>query len=163
MDLLGLLLMVGQAASPAAPADVTQEDIAAITAEAAEVANIYADCAGFWDFMSSTERTAGRPASAEQLKNMGNGAQTAALWLHGQAYSFTATKPARYGDWLPMVAPRREGAAIKIAAMAEHGKTELIRSEARRCEALLEGQQRAIDDIRKDSVQRQLDAAPAGR
>ena len=162
MDLLGLLLMVGQAASTAAPADVTQEEIAAVTAEAAEVANSYADCAGFWDFMSSTERAAGRPASAEQFKNMGNGAQTAALWLHGQAYSFTATRPARYGAWLPMVAPRREGAAIRVAAMVEHGNTEFIRSEARRCEALLEGQQRAIDDIRKDSVQRQLDSAPTG-
>lgn len=162
MDLLGLLVVVGQAASPAAPTEVTQEEIAAFTAEAAEAANSYADCAGFWDFMSSTERTAGRPASAEQFKNMGNGAQTAALWLHGQAYSFTATKPARYGDWLPMVAPRREGAAIRAAAMVEHGKTDFLRSEARRCEALLEGQQHAIDDIRKDSVQRKLDASPPG-
>lgn len=133
-----------------------------LPAEAAESANIFANCAGWWDFMATHERSAGRPASAEQFKNLGNGAQTAALWLHGQAYALTATKPARYGAWLPMVAPLREGAAIRAAAMAEHGKIDLVRSELQRCEALLESQQQAIDSIRKDSVQRELDASTAG-
>lgn len=162
MDLLVLLLMLGHGAVPPAASGVVQEEIAATTAEAVEAADIYADCAGWWDFMASHERASGRPASAEQFKNMGNGAQTAALWLHGQAYSLTATKPARYGTWLPMVAPRREGAAIRAAAMVEHGKTDFVRSELQRCEALLEGQQQAIDSIRKDNVQRELDASTSG-
>lgn len=159
MDLLGLLLLLGQDATPPATSGVTQEEIAVAAAEAAESANIFANCAGWWDFMATHERAAGRPASAEQFKNLGNGAQTAALWLHGQAYALTATKPARYGTWLPMVAPLREGAAIRAAAMAEHGKIDLVRSELQRCEALLESQQQAIDSIRKDSVQRELDAS----
>lgn len=159
MELLGLLLLLGQDATPPATAGVTQEEIAVAAAEAAESANIFANCAGWWDFMATHEREAGRPASAEQFKNLGNGAQTAALWLHGQAYALTATKPARYKTWLPMVAPLREGAAIRAAAMAEHGKIDLVRSELQRCEALLESQQQAIDSIRKDIVQRELDAS----
>ncbi|MDH1242823.1 hypothetical protein [Stenotrophomonas sp. GD03948] len=162
MYLLGLLLLLGQDATPPATSGVAREEIAVAAAEAAESANIFANCAGWWDFMATHERSAGRPASAEQFKNLGNGAQTAALWLHGQAYALTATKPARYRAWLPMVAPLREGAAIRAAAMAEHGKIDLVRSELQRCEALLESKQQAIDSIRKDSVQRELDASTAG-
>lgn len=162
MDLLGLLLMLGQDAAPPATAGVTQKEIAVAAAEAVESAKYYANCAGWWDFLATHEREAGRPASAEQFKNLGNGAQTAALWLHGQAYSLTATKPARYKAWLPLVAPLREGAAIRAAAMAEHGKIDLVLSELQRCEALLESQQRAIDSIRNDNVQRELDASTSG-
>jgi hypothetical protein len=46
--------------------------------------------------------------------------------------------------------------------MAEHGKIDLVRSELQRCEALLESQQRAIDSIRNDNVQRELDASTSG-
>lgn len=159
MNLLGLLLMLGQDAAPPTTADVSQKEIAVAAAEAVESARIYANCAGWWDFLATHERDAGRPASAEQFKNLGNGAQTAALWLHGQAYALTATKPARYKTWLPLVAPLREGAAIRAAAMAEHGKIDLVRSELQRCETLLESQQRAIDSIRNDTVQQELDAA----
>lgn len=162
VNLLGLLLMLGQDAAPPTTADVPQKEIAVAAAEAVESARIYANCAGWWDFLSTHERDAGRPASAEQFKNLGNGAQTAALWLHGQAYALTATKPTRYKTWLPLVAPLREGAAIRAAAMAEHGKIDLVRSELERCETLLESQQRAIDSIRNDTVQQELDAAGSG-
>lgn len=162
MHLLGLLLMLGQDAAPPPTAGVTQEEIAVVAAEAVESAKYYANCAGWWDFLATHEREAGRPASAEQFKNLGDGAQAAALWLNGQAYSLTATEPARYKTWLPLVAPLREGAAIRAAAMAEHGKIDVVRSELQRCEALLESQQRAIDSIRNDNVQRELDASTSG-
>lgn len=46
--------------------------------------------------------------------------------------------------------------------MAEHGKIDVVRSELQRCEAMLESQQRAIDSIRNDNVQRELDASTSG-
>ena len=130
-----------------------------MAAEATEVANSYADCAGWWDFMSAMENAAGRSSSAEQFKNMGNGAQTAALWLHAQAYALTAKKPARYGAWLPIVAPRRAAAFTRAGALVEHSDIGFVRTEGERCQALLEGQQHALDEIRRDAVQSELDAS----
>lgn len=162
MELSGFLLILGMAAepgNPAAPKAPASEEVTAAIAEATEAADTFADCAGWWDFMSTWEMKAGRSASAEQFRNMGNGAQAAALWLHAQAYALTATKPARYSAWLPMVAPRRSAAATRAAAMAEHGDIDFARAEGERCRAMLGAQQHAIDDIRRDAVQRELDAS----
>jgi hypothetical protein len=155
MDVFAVLFILSAATNSAHPAS---EEIAAAVAEATEAANSYADCAGWWDFMSAIEGAAERPASAEQLRNVANGAQTAALWLHAQAYALTAKKPARYGTWLPLVAPRRAAASTRAAAMVEQGDVEFMRAEGKRCQAMLEGQQHAIDEIRKDSVQSELDS-----
>ncbi|WP_102945281.1 hypothetical protein [Stenotrophomonas sp. VV52] len=151
MGIISALLAIALASSP------TADEIAEVKKETEEAARIYADCAGFWDYMSSTQAKAGHPAAAEQLRNLGNGAQTAALWLHAQTHVVAGGKPVRYGTWLPLIAPRREAAALRASAMEEASDAEWLRSEGEKCTAMLEGQQQAIDAIRADTVQRSID------
>jgi len=136
----------------------SQQQVAEAVSEAKEAASRYADCAGFWDYMASTEAAAGRPSAAEQLRNIGNGAQTAALWLHAQAHVLEGGSPVRYGTWLPIITPRREAAALRASALAERADANWMRKEGERCQAMLQGQQQAIDAIRADTVQRSIDA-----
>lgn len=152
MSLMLLLLLAATDIS-----SLSKEDRDTI-ANARESANTYADCAGWWDFMSQWQAEKNNPASAEQLRNLGNGAQTAALWIYGQAHSLESTKRVTYGTWLPVVQPRREGALLRLKALSEQDDVEAIKETGRVCTALLEGQQKAIDAIRADTVQQAIDS-----
>lgn len=151
MTLTALLLTALLAAAP------TDSEISEIASAAKESAEGYADCAGFWDYMASTEVAAGRPKTGEQLRNLGNGAQTTALWLYANAHTLTGGKPVRYGTWLPLVSPRREAAMLRASAAGERSEQSWIKEEGERCLALIDGQKNAIDSMRADSVQQAID------
>ncbi|HDS1100497.1 TPA: hypothetical protein ACOEPF_000397 [Stenotrophomonas maltophilia] len=119
-------------------------------------ANEFADCAGLWDYLAQLEHQAGNPASAEQLSNMGNGAQTAALWLHANIHAVEGGKAARYKAWLPMVAPRREAMKLRLMSAAERGDYDYVNTQGMQCKSLLDVQQQAIDSIRADMVKAQI-------
>lgn len=119
-------------------------------------ADAFADCAGVWDYFSLLAREDGKPASAEHLKNLGNGAQTAALWLHANINTVNGGPRAPYGAWLPMVKPRREATTLRLLSAAELGDQQTAPAMVKECQAMLDSQEYAIDKIRKDSVEQQI-------
>lgn len=147
MALTTLLFAAALASGPV----VTDEDRATIE-QATRTADTFAYCAGVWDFFAAAEAAGDRPASAEQFRNMGNGAQTAALWTHAKAHLASGGKPARYGAWLPLVTPKRQAANLQLHAALEHGDVERAKREGETCRGMLESQQMAIDYLRQDQV-----------
>lgn len=146
MKPLVLVLIAACLSFPASAGDQADRE------KAEEVARTFANCAGLWDFLSAVELADDKPATAEQLKNTGNGAQMAALYWLAAAHALGGGEPRPYGDWLPMVTPHRESSAVQIAALVEQGASSEISQQAELCTALVEEQDRILTDIRRGFV-----------
>jgi len=117
-----------------------------------EVVNFYGNCAGVWDFHADLQAAEGKPASAEQLRNMGNGAQTAALWLLANKHSLDTGKATTYGSWDDLVRPRRENGKLRMHALAEQQDFETIKAESQACLDAAEAQEKVLQMMREDRV-----------
>ncbi len=145
---VGLLLLL-------APAAHCQEDspLAGFdTKEAEKLAMGMAKCAGLWDWLASGLEAEGKPASAQQMHNIGNGAETAAMWILANHHLITSGKRTTYGSWSPLTAPKREAAVTWLNSMAEIGDLERINEESATCQSLLEAQESVIQMMRRDQV-----------
>lgn len=138
----------GQSA-PAALADapVSPED-------ARQIAMALANCAGVWDAMSEAAASDNKPASAEQFHNIGNGAETAAMWVLASHLAITEKKATTYGSWSELTRPKRESAKTMILALAEQKAEEGITEEAERCNAMLPEQENILQMMRLDRVRK---------
>lgn len=120
--------------------------------ESMPAVNFFANCAGVWDFQSELEAQSGKPASAEMLRNLGNGAQMVALWTLANSHSLDTGEATQYGSWLDLVRPRRESANLRMKALAETEQFDVMISELKQCSEALEAQEGTLQLMRKDRV-----------
>lgn len=122
--------------------------------EVEKIALSYGTCAGVWDAMSELETARGNPHSAEQFHNVGNGAETTALWLLSVQHneSTTGTKRAM-SYYRPLVAPRRESGRTYLLSIVEREDAEALQKEVGYCTELLNFQDETINSIRKQSLE----------
>lgn len=123
-----------------------------------ETANFFANCAGVWDFNADVMEADGKPATAERLHNMGNGAQTAALWLLASQHALNAGKATKYGSWLDMVTPKREDARLRLRGLAEMSEFKQIETESNACLGAAAEQEGILTMMREDRVRTEQEA-----
>ena len=130
---------------PAPESPVSSED-------AQQIAMLLATCAGVWDAMSEGAASNESPASAEQLRNMGNGAETAAMWVLASHMAMTEKKATKYGSWSELTRPKRESGKTMIRALAENSGQKEINAELELCQTLLTEQEKILQRMRMDRV-----------
>lgn len=125
-------------------------------------ANTFANCAGLWDFHAELMESEGKPATAQQMHNMGNGAETAALWLYASAHSLDGGEATRYGSWKDLVHPKREANKLRLQALVENEEYQVIQDEAATCLEMAEEQENILQLMRTDRVREEQtkDSAP---
>lgn len=138
-------------AALASQAVTAKEDIPD-SASTEATANFFANCAGVWDFNAEIMGGSGKESVAEQLKNLGNGAQTTALWLLASQHALDTGEATRYGSWGDLVLPKRENAIIRMRALAEMEDYEQIKIESEVCSKALENQEEILQLMRKDRI-----------
>lgn len=122
--------------------------------EVERIALSYGTCAGIWDAMSELETARGNPHSAEQFHNIGNGAETTALWLLSVQHNESSKDDMRpMSHFLPLVAPRRESGRTYLLSIVERQDTETLKKEVGYCTELLTFQDETINSIRRQSVE----------
>lgn len=117
-----------------------------------KVVNFFANCAGVWDFSSELMAADSKPAVAEHLHNMGNGAEAVALWLLASQHSLDTGTATKYGSWNDMVTPRREGGKLRMYALAELGDFEQIKLDSEACSEAATQQENILQLMRRDRV-----------
>ena len=115
-------------------------------------ANFFGNCAGVWDLAAEAMDADGKHATAEQFRNTGNGAQTAALWALAISENLKTGRATRYGSWLPLVQPKRENGRLRMHALLEQGMHDEISAEADACLAALSDQEGILQQMRADRV-----------
>lgn len=115
-------------------------------------ANTFANCAGLWDFHADLMESEGKPATAQQMHNMGNGAETAAMWLYASAHSLDGGGATRYGSWKDLVHPKREANKLRLQALVENEEFQVIQAEAATCLEMAEEQESILQLMRADRV-----------
>lgn len=118
--------------------------------DAQDMAKTYADCAGIWDWHSELNKSDGRNAVAEQLRNTGNGAEFAAMWILASHHGIEMKEVTRYGTWKEMTRPIRESGALRMKGLAELDDQEGIKAAFDLCVALVDGQERVLTEARRD-------------
>lgn len=134
-------------ALPSRAADKQADDL-----DATAAVNFFGNCAGVWDFAAEAMAADGKHATAEQFRNTGNGAQTAALWMLAITESAKTGRATRYGSWLPLVEPRRDSGKLRMHALTEQGRQEEVTAELEACLAALEDQEGILQQMRADRV-----------
>lgn len=124
------------------------EDLGDVT----EAVNFFGNCAGVWDFMSDAMVADGKPAAAEQMRNTGNGAQTAALWILASKHNLDTGNATTYGSWMDLVRPRRENGRLRMHALVEIEDLSTIEAEAGACFDALGDQENILQLMRQDRV-----------
>jgi hypothetical protein len=166
----GLAAVLAAALQPAYSAETQQEpqvateesggEAAGVTkAEATEAANTFARCAGYFKFMAEMATLAEKPAQAEYIHMLANGAESAAAhWLATQyALENKDGPPRTYGSFYVVFKGVVEGALAHNRALAEAGDIESIRRQGRLCDELLPMQEEIVQSIRSGFSE---DAAP---
>lgn len=149
---LSLCLLVSTGWSAAQDTGISSE-------EAESSAMTLASCAGVWDAMSFAMKQASKPASAEQFQNIGNGAETAAMWVLASHHALTAGKATTYGSWAELTRPKREAGKNMILALAENGADSDVELETEKCQMLIPTQEEILQNMRKDRIRQQQDAS----
>ncbi|WP_286075661.1 hypothetical protein [Stenotrophomonas sp. 59] len=119
-----------------------------------------ATCAGYWDFLSDTAKAAGKPAVAEQLHNMGNGAETAALYFLSSQHLLAGGKPRTYGSWKTMTDPKRESGKLRMMGLAEMNDQETIELEGNLCLESAKVQEQILQNMRRSRMDEEANATP---
>lgn len=145
--LLATLMFAAVAVSPVSTTDnVTTE-------EAENVAHLYAGCAGLWDVMSLAAKGDGKTATAEQYHNMGNGAETTAMWILAFHHNIGHPDDQKtIGAFRPMIGPRREAALNHYLALLENKAISEIEKDIKMCTDMLTFQDDTLTNIRRDRV-----------
>lgn len=125
-----------------------------------EAAMHMATCAGYWDFLSDTAKAAGKPAVAEQLHNMGNGAETAALYFLSSQHLLAGGKPRTYGSWKTMTDPKRESGKLRMMGLAEMNDQETIELEGNLCLESAKVQEQILQSMRRSRMEEEAKSNP---
>lgn len=125
-----------------------------------EAAMHMATCAGYWDFLSDTARAAGKPATAEQMHNMGNGAETAALYFLSSQHLLSGGEPRTYGSWKTMTQPRRESGKLRIQSLAEMDDAAAIETEGNLCLESAKVQEEILQSMRRSRMEDEANSKP---
>jgi hypothetical protein len=135
------------AAPEAARADKESHD------QAVEIANGFADCSAFWLFLSEFSLQQQKPAAAEGLKNLANGAKTTALYFLAMEWTVShPNEPRTYGSFSPQVDGRIDTSLVRYRAMAEMDDAEGIEIQGKVCQDLTSIQEETIQKIRDASA-----------
>ncbi len=111
---------------------------------------MFSDCVGVYHFMARYHEHLEQPATAQQMKEIANGASLVAQYLLATEYAANNPTPKPYGEFLPYVEAR---AATKVTAMSgelERGDTEALSSNVEQCGSLLSLQEQLIQQIRDE-------------
>lgn len=116
-----------------------------------EMAETFVECAGLWEASSQLMARSDRPATAEHLHNMANGARTAAAWsLWTQWHLDNPSKPSRkLGEWTDGIAMQVDAQTTRYAAIQESGDTEFFGRQVAFCTDVSEAQANILRDLRK--------------
>jgi len=151
----GAVLVAAMIVLPAA-----QADDGADAGDVTQAVNFFGNCAGVWDFLSDVAQSEGKSATAEQLHNMGNGAQTAALWLLANKHSIDTGKATTYGSWMDLVQPRRESGRLRMHALTEQSSFDTVSAESNACLEAASEQESILQMMRNDRVRQAQEAVP---
>lgn len=131
---------------------VTPEDD---RASSVETANQFADCSGFWIWMSDSfiER---KPETAKYLRMLANGAKSSALYVLALQYSLDHPKgpPRTYGSFAVAIEGRIESTVTRMRALEEMEDFEGIKKMTDICQAILPAQEQAVQQMRNDFVKK---------
>lgn len=143
ISLAGATLALGLLAPSAAATD--RDDTLMLAHE-------FSMCGGFWDWMATVGVGLGKPASAEHLHNMGNGARSSAQLLYARQYlkDNPEAKPKPLGTWADAVKGAADAELVRLRAVAEmnEGSEAPNKLELEKCTALTEYQGELIQQIR---------------
>lgn len=148
---LSVMLMSGLAlwALPAerAIADKESHD------QTVEIANGFADCSAYWQFLSEFSLEQNKPAAAEGMRNLANGAKTTALYFLAMEWTLShPNEPRTYGSFSPQIDGRIDTSLVRFRAMAEMNDAEGIEAQGHLCQGLTSIQEETIQKIRDASA-----------
>lgn len=122
-------------------------------ADAVEIANTFADCAGFYRFMADRASREGKPAVAENMGNYANGAKSTALYHLAMEWTVSHPKqPRTYASFAPMVDGRSDAALVRFKAMEELEDYQSLATQGSFCQELLPIQEEAVQALRSQSA-----------
>lgn len=119
--------------------------------------NFMSECAGFYDYMADLKHlaTPDSKATIEHARNLARGARVAAAYLLYLEYS---TKPGRppkkLGDFFQYPDSLSQVERVRLAALAESQKNQVVKDKGDACNANLEFQQSVLQEMRDQSVER---------
>jgi hypothetical protein len=117
-------------------------------------ANLLGDCSGFFEFMSDAFNADNKPATAQQMHEMANGAMMAASYLLYLEYHTTANKRKRLGEFNHYPQGRADTNKTRLRALEEQRDIAGIAEEQKRCLAAVPMQNEIVQKIRDESVGR---------
>jgi len=119
--------------------------------ESAQLAASFARCAGYWTWLSESTRRDGKPAGADYLNTYANGAYSSALWLLATRYAAENAEgpPRTYGSFGALIEGPRELERLRMTALEESGDIESISAAHTICEALTEGSETILSEMRQ--------------
>jgi hypothetical protein len=116
--------------------------------ETTELINQFSDCAGFYSFTSESMVVIHQPASAQQAKNLENGAKMSALYLLATDYAKKNKDPKPYGYFGPYVESRMDAKITTLRAHLEQKDSQAFKDETEICNALQELQEQIVQTVR---------------
>ncbi len=139
----------------------TAADVSTLSAtDITKLVNDFADCAGFYDYLAGFTLAQNKPANADAMSNLANGAKSSALYLLGMDYAMTHRDGPRrsYGSFSPMVDGRRETELARLKAVEENNDQEALNDRGVYCQSLLPIQEEIVSQMRSDTADREQEA-----
>jgi hypothetical protein len=120
--------------------------------DAFELARTFAQCAGFWDFLSAAEQSLGNTASAQHAHNVSNGARISAGYMMSIRHRLEQPEqpPRAYGSWNDFIEPQAETMATSMWAALEREDTATVEAQAVLCRGMSEASETIVNEIRAE-------------
>ena len=111
----------------------------------------FVECAGLYESTAKSMGGQGKPAVAEHMHNMANGAKTAAAWtLWTKWHEDNPTKPPRrLGEWSESISVQADSQTARFAAMEEIGDWDYLKTRWELCTEVSKVQADIIRSLRK--------------
>lgn len=116
--------------------------------------NALCDCAGFYLAGMSLAETADRPATAEKMKTLANGAEFSAQFLLAEEHARTHAEPRTYGSFSSYTQGRVESERINVLATMEGENKDEFNKKLDACKKLQPLQEDIVQRVRDGSVGR---------
>jgi len=119
-----------------------------------QMAQTFAECAGYWDWWSAVEEVSGNTASSENAHNIGNGTRLAAGYMLSMRHRLVSPNeaPRAYGAWDSFIEPIAEATFTRMSALLEQEDGDGIAATARDCVAAGEAVSTIVEQIRRDTL-----------